>query len=259
MYADRWTPQDDSSPDDHFPVPANDPILTEGYTNQTYRVGCPPLQIRPLAQKPIEDDQPEYSELHLRLPQMRKVLAIHKVDTGDEYGESELVYRTVEGSTPRSEDMTVLVHATWEDDDVATTELQWLLAANAIRKILLAVPELAHVKVEIIAWQMIRACAMKVVEANHPIIAAWPTLHPLVHQLIADSPIHGRWCSVGVMRVGFEDPPPVVLHMTVEWDVRHREFQELEQRLNALFVANGLEDVGVEIERGETNGLELFD
>ncbi|KAL8684489.1 MAG: hypothetical protein Q9218_008265 [Villophora microphyllina] len=146
--------------------------------------------------------------------------------------------------------------AKWITD---THAQQWLLAAESIRALLELDAATRDIKVEIIAWPLLQANDMQIVEPEHPIVAIWPSLNPRIHDVIDNSPrLRDNWKSIDVLRLGKSNwlacgSSPVTVSIIVDWNLDRHDWIIAELRIKCLLVLYDLSDVRICIERGDVD------
>ena len=166
-------------------VPINpDGILArDGFTYEKYRVGSPPLQILPLGFHPIKQRTPVYILLENLRFQLEAILVKYGIELDDEredgkVGDIQFVHRTVDDDEPSNDNLTVWIPAIWDEKP-----LDWLRAVKAMRLLLLKDPITKSIKVEMISHELYRSKMIAAVQVDHPIVAAWNTISPLIHEV----------------------------------------------------------------------------
>ena len=242
----RRRTQNDSSEESQATVSST--LSEEGFTAERYRVGVPPLQLLPLISQDVDTNSQEFLRFNLLLPTIEDILTARRVNVSEEEGGIELCFRAIQDEP--QDHPTILVNAKWDDHAGEA----WLLAVEDIRTLIVSDPAMRSVNVEIIAWQAEEARAMDVVEFDHPFVAAWPKINPLLHGILENYPrLEDNWRAIDVMRLGFNRAPslPVIISITVDWVLDPRDWLAAETEIKALLTREGFRDVGVEFERGD--------
>ena len=220
------------------------------YTIERYRVGIPALQLLPLHSSPLHPTSSvvgRITQVHL---QIRHILNSH----GIAFDETEVVHRTLPGIAASEDDRTFLVHAQWEDDGDIT---HWFNATKALRDLFHGHFTTTTVKVELLGWQLVRPRKIAIVEATHPLVAAWPVVNAEIHRIIEHSPaLSDAWHTIDVLRTGFKSeeysPMPVTISITVDWSLNFEHWVSPEYDIVSYLSTHGnLDDVCVTFERGE--------
>lgn len=249
--------QDDSSANSATHVAPHSQVTLQGYTQQKFRAGCPPLHILPLQSIIVPYDHESSVALRGLLPGIRNALKSHQVQPEDECDPICLVYRPIPDELPTVENITVYVQAIWDDN----SPLQWLNAVKAIQAILQSHPGTSNIKVEIISWQLTAPRNIEALEESHPLVAAWPQIRPQVHVILGQSPVVATsWLTILVLRQGYNPPgswlggpysTSVVLRIIMSYDVDPWQWIEQEHNIKELLIQRGFADIDVEFERGE--------
>ena len=229
--------QNDAIERDDLPIDPDSNIAREGCTYEKYRVGAPPLQLRPLNSIAAAEDDPSclcLMQMRSQIEAMLREIEVELDRMQDHEGNPatiQFVHRTVGRDLPSPQNLTVLVPAVWNEN----TPLNWLSAVEKIRSILLQDPITQVVKVEIMGRQLYQQRRIAVVEADHPIVAVWEEILPQVQTLIGPaSEIDGLWASIGVERMGYEidgeDGLRTTVSVVVDWDVNPVLWRKAESR-----------------------------
>ena len=224
------------------------------YTAERYRVGIPALQLLPL--KTLPSLSPLASakvaeflhRIHALLERRYVEFEEHDID---------LCCRTIPGDTPSNDDLTLLIIARWNSDNDGQN---WYLVADDIRELFVSTSITRSIKVELVSEKLTASRMLGVVESNHPMVTAWPTMRPLVHAIIAESPkLSAGWRSIDVVRIGFDSddyyPMPITVSITVDWALDRRDWVHAERRIKETLESHNLSDIEVEFERGDVNPL----
>ena len=237
-------------------------VSTDGpYVAERFRVGVPGLHLLPLwGSEPLSLPSTVNRINEIR-PEILRILQDRGVDFEED--DVNLVHRTIPGDRESEDDLTLLVVANWSDDGNSQS---WLDAATDLRSLLVRTSALTrNINVELIHRQLTVTKNMDVVEASHPLVAAWPTIKLEVHAIIESHPkLNGGWCSVDVIRLGYEvedamDPVyPVTVSITVDWALNRVDWYEAETEIKTILDNHGFSEVQVEIERGQVEPLARF-
>ncbi|MCJ1474788.1 hypothetical protein MMC13_003448 [Lambiella insularis] len=223
-------------------------LSEQGFTSERFRVGAPPLQLLPLESYPIDSTAPQQKiGFDQMLPRIKQILASKNVDAPQD--EIELYYRRILGE-PGLGDLTVLIEANWNDEACQS----WLYAVEAIRSLLASNPLTKDIKVEISSWQAFTEKAIEVVEADHPLVGAWPDIKPYLHNILRSFPrLNNNWITIDVIRMDFVTAPlpyPIVVSITVDWSLDPKDWLLAENQIQALLTSRGFPQVRPEFERG---------
>ena len=235
-------------------------LHSSGFTVEKYRVGSPPLNLLPLRSSTVNPQAPENLAVNGMLPTIKKILNENNVDMeGSADTNIDFVHRTFPWETecPR-ESMTIIISALWDD----AAQRKWLNTVEKIRAHLKANALTQHIKVEIISWELEAEKMLLPIERSHPLVDAWPTIRPLLHDIFAQSYIlRIGWRSIDVLRVGYplytQLPYPVVVSVTVDWKLDPIDWNTAEKQVQELLIAKGFPQVQVSFERGEV-GRHVF-
>ena len=162
---------------------------------------------------------------------------------------------------PSNDDLTLLFVAEWENDSDGQ---KWYEAANDVRDLFVHTSALTrNIKMEIVSWMLTEPRNINIVEPNHPIVDAWPTLNRRIHQIIDATPkLDKGWLTIDVLRFGFrsmpEMPYAVTISITVDMSLDRRDWLLAELQIKDVVAQHGFRDVEVEIERGELDPTTAF-
>ena len=228
------------------------PVSARNYTAERYRVGIPALALLPLQARPLPDS-PATTKFREFEPRIHHILREKDIDF--EAHETEVVYRTIPGDSPSEDDATVIIYASWIDDERAQS---WYLAAHEIKNVLITSALTRSLKVELLSWHLTEPRVIDIVEASHPLVGAWPIVNSRIHEILEGYPrLNMGWKSIDALRIGYrsEDPTPmpVTISIIVDYALNRRDWFRAERLIKAMVdqIDNyDLTDVQVEFERG---------
>ncbi|KAL8793306.1 MAG: hypothetical protein Q9195_004083 [Heterodermia aff. obscurata] len=238
------------------------PVSALNYTAERYRLGIPALPLLPLQGLPLPSYSPITAQFMNFEPRINQIL--REKDIEFQRHETEVVYRTLPGDSPSQDDATLVIYASWIDDDKAQS---WYLAAHEIKSLLISASHTRSLKVEILSWHLTKPRVVDIVEASHPLVGAWPIVNSRIHEILEGFPrLNVGWKSIDALRIGYhsEDftlPAPVTISITVDYGLNRRDWFRAEGLIKAMVdqINNyDLTDVQVEFERGEVDPSMAF-